>query len=188
MPKIPSDKQIELAESIAKRLGIPLPDEFSSRAYWDFTQANLARASSAPNPPSPRQVQTANVIADTLHVPLPDEFSARAYWEFTNRNIAASRAAAKSRRTSGRALGATRSDARRSAQREADWEATHLSTECHATRVLDGEVGAPSWWHGSDGEYRRHLRGLGFESSAERAAHDRENQDWGGLIGDPEDW
>lgn len=187
MPKIPSDKQIELAESISRRLGIPLPDEFSAKAYWDFTQANLARASSAPNPPSSRQIRTANLIADTLHVPLPAEFSAKAYWDFTSRNIDASRAAAtRTRRPSRRPSNPTSS--RLAEQRRADWEATHLSSACHATRILDGEVGAPSWWDGSDGELRAHLRDLGFRSSAERAEEDRRNQEWGGLIGDPEDW
>lgn len=75
-------------------------------------------------------------------------------------------------------------------QREADWEATHLNSECHTRRVLDGEVGAPSWWHGDTSSFQRHLRSLGYRSSQEEEYERLKfKEEFGGrsIVG-TEDW
>ena len=75
-------------------------------------------------------------------------------------------------------------------QREADWEATHLSPDCYARRVLDEEIGAPSWWHGNTQSFQRHLRNLGYESRLEEENRElRFREEFGGrnIVG-TDDW
>lgn len=75
-------------------------------------------------------------------------------------------------------------------QREADWEAIHVSSEVHAQRVLDGKVGAPSWWHGDTSSFQRHLHNLGYRSSQEEEYERlRFREEFGGrsIVG-TDDW
>lgn len=45
--KEPSDKQISCANYINRMLKIPLPQEYSSKAYWEYISQNLKFAQSA---------------------------------------------------------------------------------------------------------------------------------------------
>ena len=45
--KEPSDKQISCANYINRMLNIPLPEEYSSKAYWEYISQNLKYAQSA---------------------------------------------------------------------------------------------------------------------------------------------
>lgn len=49
MDKIPSEKQIELADHIAKVLNIDFPQssvEFTAQTYWEFIKNNIKEAKS----------------------------------------------------------------------------------------------------------------------------------------------
>ncbi len=141
-------------------------------------------------PPSEAQQNSARIISEVLGIPLPKEFSAKAYWLYISEHMTESKQRVQQRRSALRAYAADqkRRDERMAkwrAQREADWEATHLDAGVHAQRVLDGGL-PPSWVNMSPDAYRRQLRSLGFKSSVEEELEkERErNSGWSGLEGD----
>ena len=137
-------------------------------------------------PPSEAQQNAAQIISRVLRIDLPQEFSAKAYWGYISQHMAESKKRSRRQRLTPPRVDPAKQRWR--AQREADWEATHISSSVFAQRVLDGESLPPSWVHCSVDEYRRQLRSLGCKSSLEIELEKERarNSGWSGLEGD--DW
>lgn len=138
-------------------------------------------------PPSDKQKNAAEIISRVLNIPLPKTFSAAAYWQFISKNMERSKRAYKGWVNSPRYVNTAKSEYY--AQKEADWQATHLNSSTWAKGVLDGRISLPSWMQDrSPSEYRRHLRSLGYQSTLEDKLDAERERNWYGLEGSPDDW
>lgn len=130
--------------------------------------------------PTKKQIRAANMIFEHFGYPKPDEFSTQAYWHYIHDHYAELVKYVKAARERGRRWcdaqqDSVQSQRRQKEQREADWRAVHIHADAWAESILDGAQ-LPSWFAEEDpAEYRRHLRSLGFQSSAERRAEHEEN-------------
>ncbi len=133
--------------------------------------------------PSKKQIHMANLIHEHFGVPTPEEFSARAYWGYISKYYSEMVEHIKGVHAYNKRIRISQQDSidrqeRWRRQREADWVAIHAKS-AWPEYVLDGGQ-LPSWLSQENpDDFRRYLRSLGYQSSAERCAEHEENMRFG---------
>ena len=128
--------------------------------------------------PSEKQIAAAKIISKKLGIFPPEEFTSKAYWEFISEHMEESKS--KAWRRSSKDYNDYRDSlsSRLKAQREADWQATHLNPFVWAQGVLDGKYMAPSWANETTSKTQARLRSLGFKSSLEEENERLKEEMW----------